>query len=213
MRKLAILAVLAATASLIGADMALARGGRGGCGSSCGSSGCGYGGYSRCGVGYGGGCGVSYGGCGTTYGGCGVSYGGCGVSYGGCGTAVYGGYCAPTVGYGCQGAVPAHPMPPAPMKDGKKIDMGSLAAPATLIVNLPADATLKVDDYQTVSKSETRVFTTPELAPGKDFVYTLKAEVIRDGKPVVVEQVVKVRAGETTPITLNLGAATGVASR
>jgi uncharacterized protein (TIGR03000 family) len=42
-----------------------------------------------------------------------------------------------------------------------------------MVVTLPADATLKVDDYQTVSTSTTRVFTTPELKPGKN---TLHAE-------------------------------------
>lgn len=187
MRKLAILAAVAAMVALVAADTASARGGR----SGCGSGGCGYGG--------------SYGGCGS--GGCGYAVG----SYGGCG---YGG-----CGYGVRAVRYATPiMPYVPKTDGKKEEGKTdkpepIAAPALMVVTLPADATLKVDDYQTVSTSETRVFTTPDLQPGKEYSYTLTAEVIRDGKPVKVAQVVKVRAGETTPVVLNLGAAAGVASR
>lgn len=191
MRKLGILAVLAATVCLITADMASARGGRGGCG--------------------GGGCGSSYGGCGYS-GGCGSSYGGCGSSYGGCG---YGGYASVGGCYG-HGYVMPYVAPKVEMKkeEGKKPDKEEqIAAPAYMVVTLPTDATLKIDDYQTVSKSATRVFTTPELKPGKEYSYTLTAEVVRDGKPVKVEQVVKVRAGATTPVTLTLDAAAGVASR
>ena len=97
---------------------------------------------------------------------------------------------------------------------GNSIKLSLLTAlEATLVVTLPADAKLKIDDYQTVSTSGTRVFTTPALTPGKDYSYTLKAEVVRDGKTQSAEQIVKVRAGETTPVTLTIGTATSVAGR
>ncbi|HVS40551.1 MAG TPA: TIGR03000 domain-containing protein, partial [Gemmataceae bacterium] len=82
---------------------------------------------------------------------------------------------------------------------------------ATIVVSLPADAKLSIDDQPTTSTSAQRVFVSPSLPTGKDFYYTLKAEITVDGKPTVVSQVVKVRAGEESRVTL--AAATGVAER
>jgi uncharacterized protein (TIGR03000 family) len=89
-----------------------------------------------------------------------------------------------------------------------------LAAPAsaTILVNLPADAKLLIDNEATTSTGDSRLFVSPTLNPGREYHYTLKAEAVRDGKPVTVERVIAVRAGETTPATLTL-TATGVAQR
>jgi uncharacterized protein (TIGR03000 family) len=84
-------------------------------------------------------------------------------------------------------------------------------APATIVVDLPAEARLSIDGAPTTSTSEHRVFVSPELNPGRDYHYTLKAEILRDGKPVAVAQEVAVRAGEETYVTLALP--TGVAQR
>jgi uncharacterized protein (TIGR03000 family) len=51
-----------------------------------------------------------------------------------------------------------------------------------LIVTLPADAKLYVDDRPTTAISERRVFNTPGLADGQEYYYILRAEVVRDGK-------------------------------
>jgi uncharacterized protein (TIGR03000 family) len=56
------------------------------------------------------------------------------------------------------------------------------------------------------------VFTTPELEAGKEFVYTLKAQTVRDGKVETTTREVTVRAGETTTVNLNLPT-TAVAAR
>ena len=85
------------------------------------------------------------------------------------------------------------------------------AAPATLVVTLPADAKLKIDGHQTTSKSGERTFVTPDLQQGRDFHYTLVAEVERDGKRHSVTKRVRVRAGERTRVQLDIPAA--VASR
>ncbi|HBI45488.1 MAG TPA: hypothetical protein DDY78_21930 [Planctomycetales bacterium] len=85
-------------------------------------------------------------------------------------------------------------------------------APATIIVSLPANATLTIDDAATTSTASTRVFTSPVLPAGKDFHYTLKAQYIRAGQPVVLSREVTVRAGEETRVNLQAGLA-GVASR
>lgn len=85
-------------------------------------------------------------------------------------------------------------------------------APATIIVTLPADATLTIDDAATTSTASPRVFTSPVLPNGKDFHYTLKAKYVRAGQPVVLSREVTVRAGQETRVNLEAGLA-GVASR
>jgi uncharacterized protein (TIGR03000 family) len=75
---------------------------------------------------------------------------------------------------------------------------------ASLVVNLPADATLTVDGEATTSTSSTRYFRTPSLDVGKDYHYTLKAKVTRDGKVETVTRRVLVRAGEETRVNLDL---------
>jgi uncharacterized protein (TIGR03000 family) len=94
---------------------------------------------------------------------------------------------------------------PAPAPDKKKTKTGeevNLSAPATIIVSLPAEATLKVDDYLTTSKSATRVFVSPSLSMGQEFSYMLTGEIVRDGKPVVATKRISVRAGEETRVAL-----------
>jgi hypothetical protein len=149
MRKLVLLAAVTLSVLLLTVDTASARG-RGGRGGSCGSSGgyC-YSGYSSCGYGYGG-----------------HGYGGCG--YGGYG---YGGYCSTPYYSHCYSAAPmmapvtpmSTPMP-TPMKTGFLT-----TAPITLVVHLPADAKLTVDDHVTASKSSQRVFTSPAVQLGRDY--------------------------------------------
>jgi uncharacterized protein (TIGR03000 family) len=76
------------------------------------------------------------------------------------------------------------------------------AAPATLVVDLPADAILTVDGQRTISTSAERVFSTPALEPGREFAYTLEAKVYRAGQEKVIKQRVTVRAGEQTRVHL-----------
>jgi uncharacterized protein (TIGR03000 family) len=75
-------------------------------------------------------------------------------------------------------------------------------APATIVVNLPAAATLTVDGKATMSTSARRVFVSPELAAGRDYFYDLKAEFMKDGKPVVVNKRITVRAGAESVVEL-----------
>jgi len=141
-----------------------------------GSNGCYGGGYGGCygGGGWGGGC-----------------YGG-----GGWGGGCYGGgYQAMPAGTG----TPSKEAAPAPAPK-----TGFLAAPATIVVTLPVDAKLTIDDTATKATSGTRVFSSPVLEPGKDYFYTLKAEMIQDGKPVTASKRISVRAGEETRVNLEL---------
>jgi len=150
--------------------------------------------HRGCGGGHHGGCG---GGCGWS-GGCG---GGCGWGGGSCGGGVAscgGGYCYAGGGYAGGYAYGG------PVVGGYAV--APSAAPATLVVNLPADAVLTIDGERTASTSAERVFRTPELESGRDFEYTLQAKVVRDGKEKVVTQRVTVRAGEQTSVRLEVPA-------
>jgi uncharacterized protein (TIGR03000 family) len=76
--------------------------------------------------------------------------------------------------------------------------LAALPQSAKLVVELPKDAKLYVDDQPLKSASAKRVFRTPELQPGLSYYYMLRAEVVRDGKAVSKEQRVIVRAGDET---------------
>jgi uncharacterized protein (TIGR03000 family) len=71
-----------------------------------------------------------------------------------------------------------------------------------LIVKVPADAQIEVDGAPTKATGEVRKFKSPELDVGKDYSYTIKATWTRNGKPIVVERKVAVRAGEETEVDL-----------
>jgi uncharacterized protein (TIGR03000 family) len=172
MRKVLMIAALAATAVLLEGGIASACGGRRG--------GCGGGRVGRCHGGRRAHCGGR---------GCG---GGCGGYVQGCGGCAYG-------GYGSGGFCLAT----------DTVDSGLTA---TVMVELPADATLTIDGEATSSTSATRVFQTPDLEPGQTFHYTLRAQVECDGQVQTVTRRVEVRAGEQTRVSLPLPA-TAVAAR
>jgi uncharacterized protein (TIGR03000 family) len=77
-------------------------------------------------------------------------------------------------------------------------------APATILVSLPADAKVMIDDQATRSTSAERRFVTPPLPAGKEFHYTLTAVVDRDGQPAKASQEVTVRAGQESRVALDL---------
>jgi uncharacterized protein (TIGR03000 family) len=75
---------------------------------------------------------------------------------------------------------------------------------ATIIVHLPADATLTVDGEATQSRSNTRIFHSPPLEPGKTYTYELCAEINRDGRALKTKKTVDVQAGRSTEVTMNV---------
>ena len=194
--------IVAMAAALLVADSQLAsagrRGGRGGCGGG------------SCGGGYAGGCGM---------GGCG-SYGGCGI--GGCGMGGFGGYAGcQTCGGGYVMGTGSYAAAPCVTCSGGVCTISPIGGTAvaqadvnqaTLVVNLPEDATLTVDNEPTSSTSGNRVFVTPTLEAGKEYEYTLKAQVVRDGKVRTATAQVTVRPGEVSSVELTIPA-TGVAAQ
>jgi uncharacterized protein (TIGR03000 family) len=83
--------------------------------------------------------------------------------------------------------------------------MASPKQEARLIVHLPPQANLTIDDNPTRSRSDTRVFLTPPLDPGKTYTYTLRGEINRDGRFVHETKTVEVKAGELSEVTLRFG--------
>jgi uncharacterized protein (TIGR03000 family) len=77
-----------------------------------------------------------------------------------------------------------------------------MAAPATIVVSLPADAVLKVDGMTTKTTSQLRSFSTPQLPYGQAFHYTLTAEIVRDGQTLTTTQQVTVRGGLTSQVEI-----------
>jgi len=158
-----------------------------------------------------------YSGC-SGYGGCsgysGISYGCAGGGYGcagGCaGSYGAGGYGCAGGGYGCAGGcagsygMPVMPGVPVIPQKGEKVKMpatGMSEAPATILVTLPAGAKLLVDGAPTTSTSTERRLVSPALQVGREYHYTLTAEVSREGQaPITQTQRITVRAGEETRV-------------
>ncbi len=93
-----------------------------------------------------------------------------------------------------------------------KNDQARGPAPATIVVSLPADAKLTIEDHATSSTSEMRTFVSPPLEPGKAFEYTLKAELSRGGQAQTTTTKVTIRAGDESFVRLDFPGA-GVARR
>jgi len=88
-------------------------------------------------------------------------------------------------------ATPATPAAPKKTDDLKK--PAASAAPARVIVELPANSKLFVDGVATESNGTRRVFSTPELEMGTAFYYDLKVVFIDN---TVKTAKLVVRAGE-----------------
>jgi uncharacterized protein (TIGR03000 family) len=187
------------------------------------------GGYGGCFGGYGGGFG--YGGCFGGYGGGYVSGGVGGVNYA---TANPKGADETDEEYAfCQKKATEMPAQEYPAyrsnwlrkthaerkKEMEKKDGGSgsgtssLRLPAQIVVTLPADARLTIDDGVTQSVGTRRLFTSPPLALDRSYSYTLKAEFVRDGKTVSVTKKAAVTPGAETQVSFDDVPQRSVASR
>jgi uncharacterized protein (TIGR03000 family) len=69
------------------------------------------------------------------------------------------------------------------------------------VVSVPARATATVEGQALKSMGVERMFRSPELAPGREFVYTVRAVIEVSGREEVETQQVKVTAGETSRVS------------
>jgi uncharacterized protein (TIGR03000 family) len=136
-----------------------------------------------------------YGGAGYGYGG---GYGGGYVTPGYSGTVVPGGMYGPTGTGTPTGEGLGEPSTDKKDKKDKKGTNGTmLNNKAKLVVELPTDAKLFIDDLPMKTTSNVRAFNTPELERGQAYYYMVRVETVRDGKPVSETRRVIVRAGQT----------------
>jgi uncharacterized protein (TIGR03000 family) len=73
-------------------------------------------------------------------------------------------------------------------------------APATLVVRLPSDAKIWLDDYASSQTGPQRIFTTSPLERNASYYYTVRIELMREGTKITAVKQVRVRAGETTAV-------------
>jgi len=76
---------------------------------------------------------------------------------------------------------------------------------ASLTVNVPADAVVYMAGTRMTLAGETRTFVTPKLDAGKQFTYSIRVEIVRDGEVRTVTHDQIVRSGEA--INLNFSEA------
>ena len=80
----------------------------------------------------------------------------------------------------------------------------AVEARTTLTVHVPADAKLYLADHETQATGEVREFSTNRLPAGSQWAtYAVKAVIERDGQPVVREQTISLKAGESRDVTIN----------
>jgi uncharacterized protein (TIGR03000 family) len=71
---------------------------------------------------------------------------------------------------------------------------------ARITVKLPADARLSVDGVTFATTEGARTFETPKLEAGRSYYYTLRAEMVRDGKTHSEDKRVVVEAGKEVKV-------------
>jgi uncharacterized protein (TIGR03000 family) len=84
-------------------------------------------------------------------------------------------------------------------KDGSAKDKNDTAA--RLIVKLPADAELTIDDHLMQGTSDRRVFDTPPLQKGLTYVFKLKATVVRNGRTMTATRELLFKAASLSEVS------------
>jgi uncharacterized protein (TIGR03000 family) len=175
-----------------------------GCYGGCMGGGC-IGGYYNC-----------YGGGGGAWGNiwAGIGYAGFGAygNYGAYNTLPY--YSAPVYATPLFEPRPVEVKPPSPPKPGeKKKDFEPLeirpiktmnnSVEAAIVVNVPPEAKVFINDHLMRSQSTERTFKSPAIEPGATYFYTLRVVVEKDGKPVEDVRRVTVKAGEVSRLSFD----------
>jgi uncharacterized protein (TIGR03000 family) len=138
--------------------------------------------------------------------GCTAYYGGCV----GCAGCVGGVGMTPTMSAGAMAFIPDgmtfYPRPGpflVPKDEVQNVNFQKTETnPAVIVVTVPADSKVTFNGWTSSSNSTTRRFKTPDLEPGKEYAYTLRAEITRNGQTLVQTHQVVVRAGQETEVPI-----------
>jgi uncharacterized protein (TIGR03000 family) len=91
-------------------------------------------------------------------------------------------------------------MPPADPKAGSSGEpmkkVGAEGDRARLIIEVPADAKLFIDDQLMKTTAEKRTFNTPKLEQGQTYYYILRVEVDRKGEKQSESRRILIKAGD-----------------
>jgi uncharacterized protein (TIGR03000 family) len=86
-------------------------------------------------------------------------------------------------------------------------NLDSSAAPETRVAYLnlkvPADAKVYLQDQQMTLAGTERRFVTPELQDGKQHTYTVRVEVVRDGRTISKTTTAAVKPGQEVQIAVS----------
>ncbi len=88
--------------------------------------------------------------------------------------------------------------------EGQYLDEAQPAADSVMLtVNVPADAKVFVNGRATTSAGELRQYTSAGLQPDAAYRYRVRAEFVRDGKPVSEEKSVSIVTGQTASLAFD----------
>lgn len=101
-------------------------------------------------------------------------------------------------------AQPSPAIPPLTVPESRRISfappLSSSTGRATVVVKLPADATLYAEGQRLALTSAERSFVTPPLPLHEDYSYAFRVEYVRGGETISQSKKASVRAGTTTTI-------------
>jgi uncharacterized protein (TIGR03000 family) len=112
----------------------------------------------------------------------------------------YGGYGLAPAPAATTATSPVLEMLPIPREEPKR-PLAPAAMPATIVLAVPAEATVYFDGNRMTSTSTLREYKTPALEPGKDYFYEARIVVDQGGKQMEETKRIVVRAGEKVEVS------------
>jgi uncharacterized protein (TIGR03000 family) len=80
-------------------------------------------------------------------------------------------------------------------------------APGLVLVSSPVDARVKLDNTISLSNAPVRKFGIPSLRQGKKYEYTVKGEVVRNGRTLTATKMITIEAGQEIRVDLDFSEA------
>jgi uncharacterized protein (TIGR03000 family) len=118
------------------------------------------------------------------------------------GGGAYGNYGYGNYGYGNYGNTGYGTQPSYYTQTGEQ-DMTANPNAIHLRVNVPNDARVWLDGQATQQGGPNRLYVSPPMTPGKDYVYHIKAQWMENGKPVTHAKDVTVHAGDWVNVDMS----------
>jgi len=98
---------------------------------------------------------------------------------------------------------PAAPAPGAPVPGPDKGAFFTPSSSGTLVVNVPADAKVYVNDFLTSTTGTVRQYVSRGLEAGRTYSYTIRVETVRDGQTNSETKTVQLSSGRVAEVAFN----------